>query len=74
MRNTKLLATPALILALTACNMAPKYVRPELPVPETTAAAGLAGPGEGAAGTVMTVSAETAWHDFFVDPRLTRVL
>ena len=74
MRNTKLLATPALILALTACNMAPKYVRPELPVPETTAAAGLAVPGEGAAGTVMTVSAETAWHDFFVDPRLTRVL
>jgi multidrug efflux system outer membrane protein len=58
-------------LALAACDMAPKYVRPELPVP----AASPAGPAYGGAGeAAAVVPADTAWRDFFTDARLTRVI
>lgn len=70
MRNVKALTATSLALALAACNMAPKYVRPDLPVPATSPQ-GLAAPdGQGA----QAVSADTAWKDFFTDPRLARVI
>jgi multidrug efflux system outer membrane protein len=36
MRNMKALGAVTLSLALAACDMAPKYVRPDLPVPAGT--------------------------------------
>lgn len=71
MRNVKALTATSLALALAACNMAPKYVRPDLPVPETSPA----GPVDGnAQGSGTTVSADTSWKEFFTDPRLARVI
>ncbi len=61
-----------LALSLAACDMAPKYVRPELPVP----AASPTGPAyaEDMAGQPAAVPADTAWRDFFTDARLSRVI
>ncbi len=70
MRNVKALAAPALALALAACNMAPKYVRPDLPVPPASPSNAAEAPADGA----PVVSADTAWLDFFTDPRLARVI
>lgn len=73
MPGSSLRALPvlALPLALAACNMAPKYAEPALPVPVSSPT----GPAYPAgAGGVETVSADTAWRDFFVDPRLARVI
>lgn len=59
-------------LALTACNMAPRYVRPQLPVPATTPQ----GPAYlgGAAQSDAAALADTAWQEFFTDPRLRAVI
>ena len=71
MRNIKALGAVTLSLALAACDMAPKYVRPELPVPATTPQ-GDAYATDGGAGAI--VPADTAWRDFFTDARLQRVI
>lgn len=57
-------------LTLAGCNLAPKYLRPALPVPAGTPA----GPAYavGNAGTI--VPADTAWEAFFTDPRLKTVI
>lgn len=60
-----------LAVTLSACDMAPKYVRPELPVP-VASPEGAAYADAGAQEAI--VPADTAWKDFFVDPRLTRVI
>ena len=62
------------VLALSGCNMAPGYVRPDLPVPDRSPA-GLAHP-EGAAAedTDAVDLAETGWADFFTDARLREVI
>lgn len=66
-----IILTASLALSLTACDMAPKYVRPELPVP----AASPSGPAYPASeGGAAIVPADTAWRDFFTDPRLVRVI
>lgn len=56
---------------LAGCDMAPKYVQPQLPVPANSPAgpAYAAGPVDGAA-----LPAETAWADFFRDARLQQVI
>ena len=69
MRNIKALGAITLSLALAACDMAPKYVRPALPVPATSPQ----GPAYGAADGAAIVPADTAWRDFFTDARLARV-
>ena len=71
-RNIKALGAITLSLALAACDMAPKYVRPELPVPAGTPQ-GDAYAANGGAGTAI-VPADTAWRDFFTDARLARVI
>lgn len=55
-------------LALAGCNLAPRYVRPQLPVP----AEAPQGPAYAAAsgGQEATVFIETGWSDFFTDRRL----
>lgn len=66
----KLFSAAALALTLAACDMAPKYVRPALPVPEASPQGPAYPGGEGQA----IVPADTAWKDFFVDPRMGRVI
>lgn len=54
------------LLALAGCDMAPRYVRPAMPVPAALPAAG-----DGAA---TANPADVAWRDFFVDDRLRRLI
>ena len=70
MHNIKALGAITLSLALAACDMAPKYVRPQLAVP----AASPPGPAYGADNGAAIVPADTAWRDFFTDARLARVI
>ncbi|WP_420144944.1 efflux transporter outer membrane subunit [Sphingobium sp.] len=70
-RNMKALGAVTLSLALAACDMAPKYVRPDLPVPADTPQ-GPAYAADQGAGAI--VPADTAWRDFFTDARLARVI
>lgn len=68
-RKTALMFAAGLTLA--GCNLAPKYVRPELSVPAATPA-GPAYAATDAAGAIMP--ADTAWEAFFTDDRLRRVI
>jgi outer membrane protein, multidrug efflux system len=68
-RKLLLLATS---LVLSGCNLAPDHVRPALPVPERSPQ-GPAYPGA-ANGVDAAAFAETAWQDFFVEPRLRDVI
>ncbi|MES2156885.1 MAG: efflux transporter outer membrane subunit [Pseudomonadota bacterium] len=70
MRNIKALGAVTLSLALAACDMAPKYVRPQLPVPAQTPQ----GPAYATGSDAAVVPADTAWRDFFTDARLARVI
>lgn len=58
--------------ALTGCNLAPRYVRPALPVP----AEAPQGPAYPAAqdATDAAVLVDTAWREFFTEPRLREVI
>ena len=70
MNRIKLFSAASLALTLAACDMAPKYVQPALPVPEGSPQ----GPAYAGADGQAIVPADTAWKDFFVDPRLGRVI
>jgi len=70
MNRIKLFSAASLALTLAACDMAPKYVQPALPVPEASPQ----GPAHAGADGQAIVPADTAWKDFFVDPRLGRVI
>lgn len=59
-------------LLLAGCNMAPDYVRPDLPVPPETPA-GPAYP-QAAEPVDAAAFAETPWSDFFTEPRLRDVI
>lgn len=61
----------SLALSLAACDMAPKYVRPVPPVP-LASPQGAAYPVAGDGSAIRP--ADKAWRDFFVDPRLIRVI
>jgi len=56
-------ATLSLALALSACDMAPKHVRPALPVAP-------AFPTDAAQPAGSVRAADLGWRDFFVDPQL----
>jgi multidrug efflux system outer membrane protein len=68
-RKLLLLATS---LVLSGCNLAPDHVRPALSVPERSPQ-GPAYPQDGT-GVDAAAFAETAWQDFFVEPRLREVI
>jgi multidrug efflux system outer membrane protein len=71
MRNHKLIMAMCAGLTLAGCEMAPKYVRPALPVPPATPS----GPAYAAAsGPGAIVAADVAWTDFFTDDRLRKVI
>lgn len=68
-RNLVLFTTA---LALGGCNMAPRYVTPQLPVP-AEAPTGPAYAQDGDPGDAAAL-ADTAWRDFFTEPRLREVI
>ena len=68
---SRLALTFAAGLTLAGCNLAPKYLRPELSVPAATPV-GPAYAATDAAGAIMP--ADTAWEAFFTDDRLRRVI
>ncbi len=67
----KIALTFAAGLTLAGCNLAPKYVRPELPVPPASPS-GPAYASTDAVGAI--VPADTAWETFFTDDRLRGVI
>ena len=71
MFSPKIALTFAAGLTLAGCNLAPKYVRPDLPVAPATPS-GPAYAATDAAGAI--VPADTAWEAFFTDDRLRRVI
>ncbi|KQS03593.1 transporter [Sphingomonas sp. Leaf357] len=66
MRHTPLTLTLSVALILGGCDLAPKYVRPALPVPPTLPAS------TSDASTV--IPADIAWRDFFTDPKLQKLI
>lgn len=68
MKSLTLLLAAASALTLSGCNMAPKYVRSELPVPESI------GSPSGSTDQAAPDQAIIAWQDFFTDARLRDVL
>jgi multidrug efflux system outer membrane protein len=65
MRYPALILGLALSLALGGCDLAPKYVRPAMPVPSSLPNGGGGEPG---------AAADVAWRNFFVDPRLQQLI
>ena len=66
MRHPILALTLTATLALGGCDLAPKYVRPGMPVPPALPVGGpypVAVPG-------AVAPADVAWRDFFTDPKL----
>jgi len=61
-----------LVLALAACNLAPPYERPALPVTQTWPAQG--GPGAVPPAPSPVSGGDLAWRDVFLDPRLQGVI
>ncbi len=62
----------AVMMGLGGCTMAPKYTRPEAPVPETWPS----GPAykETAAKEKAPAAAELNWREFFADERLQKII
>jgi len=54
-----------LLLMLTACSMAPKYRRPEMPVPDTLPSASVSGE--------VPAASDVKWRDFLKDEKLVKV-
>ncbi len=65
MRYNTLFSAIALTLALGGCDLAPKYVRPNMPVPRSLPNAE---PGD------QSTAADVAWRNFFVDPNLQQLI
>jgi len=57
----------AAVALLSACSLAPKYERPELPVPS-------AFPNTAAPAAQQPPAATIAWQDYFTDPRLVKLI
>jgi multidrug efflux system outer membrane protein len=65
MRYPALTLGLTLSLALGGCDLAPQYVRPPMPVPQSLPNAG---------GGDQAVAADVAWRTFFVEPRLQQLI
>lgn len=57
-------------LALASCDMAPRYVRPAMPVPPALPQ----GPAYAPAEDTAVPAADVAWRDFFLDERLRKLI
>ena len=68
-------AATATILLLAGCTLAPGYRTPSLPTAPTFPANAAYHPQAAAAQPALAVSADAlGWHDFFIDPRLRRLI
>lgn len=65
-RPGRFLAALTLLLAAGSCSLAPKYARPEAPVPPALPGAG--------AGPVDQAPAVAPWREFVTDPRLRAIV
>jgi len=74
MRKRAILLTVALSTALGACNMAPHYVRPALPVPEAMPVPETVSEAPAEPGPAQTPAADLAWEHFFTEPKLQGVI
>lgn len=63
----------ALAMSLSACNMAPRYERPALPVPAATPQGPAYDNGSSSDQTAAAL-ADTSWAEFFTDDRLREVI
>ncbi|MDD2336519.1 MAG: AdeC/AdeK/OprM family multidrug efflux complex outer membrane factor [Geobacteraceae bacterium] len=70
--NRTWILLPALAICLTGCTMAPKYVRPEAPVPNSWPKGPSYKEVTGASSTKAL--ADVPWQEFFVDPRLQKLI
>ena len=66
-RPGRFVAIVTLLLAASGCSLAPKYARPETPVPPALPAASAAGP----AGEAPALA---PWREFVTDPRLRSIV
>ncbi|WP_050452714.1 efflux transporter outer membrane subunit [Candidatus Burkholderia verschuerenii] len=77
MRRLSLIATAAAVL-MSGCTMAPKYERPDAPVPSAYRSDGVYGAQPGAASQDRSAkgvaAADIGWRDFFADARLQRLI
>ncbi|MFW2831405.1 efflux transporter outer membrane subunit [Sphingomonas sp. ID0503] len=64
------LGAPLVALILSACDLAPKYVSPALPVPPSAPQ----GPAYAGQAGAALAPADTAWQDFFTDARLRQLI
>ena len=71
MKRPRYLFHVAAAIALAGCNMAPRHVRPALPVPAATPEGPAYAPQNG---TDAAALADTAWADFFTEPQLREVI
>lgn len=70
----KTFALSALVMALSACSMAPTYERPASPVPASWLE-GIASPSEASVREAQkTLASSIGWRDFFIDARLQKVI
>src|SRR5688572_24236313 len=70
MRNHALALPIALSIALTACTMAPRYERPEAPIPDTWPNGAAYAPSQASERT----AADIPWRDFIKDNKLQQVI
>ncbi|MBZ0158451.1 MAG: AdeC/AdeK/OprM family multidrug efflux complex outer membrane factor [Alphaproteobacteria bacterium] len=64
------LSVSLLILVLTGCTMAPRYTRPEAPVP----ASWPEGPAYKGSAATSEVAATLTWREFFIDEQLQKLI
>jgi outer membrane protein, multidrug efflux system len=72
MTDIRKLTALAASLALAGCNLAPAYVRPTLPVPPSAPTGPAYASAE--AGGDAAALIDTAWRDFFTEPKLREVI
>lgn len=65
------IACAMMLLALSACSLAPKYTRPEAPVPAVWPSGPSYQQGAAASGKVV---ADIPWQEFFIDPQLRKLI
>jgi multidrug efflux system outer membrane protein len=70
-RNLFLLLV-GIVIFLSGCTLAPKYIRPEVPIPASWPSGPAYKDNAGKQGNVL--AADIAWHNFFVDERLQKVI
>ena len=70
MRSSALIWSISATLVLSGCDFAPHYVRPAMPVPPALPSGGV----YPSAVPAAAAPADIAWRDFFIDPKLQKLI